>query len=144
MEIPNLYSANITEIYMDIPSNITTVPYQISNRGNVIDENGDIVTPIFFDDGPRIPIVKENDTVMWYSIPYIMNKTFKPDLMVSEDKNDKIVELRKKYSIITSSLEKSNFFDGAVNHIDCYTYINIDTAFGKSICDEISKIKEAF
>ncbi len=144
MEIPNIYSANIAEFYIEIPSNITSIPYQISNHGNVLDENGNIITPIFFDDGPRVPIIKEDDTVKYYSIPYIMNETFKPDLMVSEDKNDKIVEIRKNYSIITSSLERSNFFDGAVNHINCYTYINMDTAYGKEICDEINRIKEAF
>ena len=141
VDLASLNECHITEEYFSIPDDITKLSYQISNHGNILDDEGEIVPQVYFDDGPRVYIPSDDGvaTGYFYSVPLLMVRTFKP--IVYADENQNMVEVSKKLSNFKFSLDKSGFVSIYDNfrHVMQIPYLYIDNTFGFDIYQKLQK-----
>ena len=141
-----LNECHIEEEYISIPDEITKLSYQISNHGNVLDEEGEIVPQVYFDDGPRVYIPSDDGiaTGYFYSVPLLMVKTFNPIMDAGE--NQKMVKIASELTNFKSSLEKSGFVNihDEFKHVLRIPYLYTDNTFGLSIYNKIDQINKSF
>ena len=136
--------SGVPEIFKPIPPDITTRNYQISNYGHVLDEEGNLVPYIYYDDGPRIPILSDNGCIeAYYSLALLMAKTF--DQSLSSTNNIQKILFDKEFENIKNIFENAGF--KSINNYceftnSCaYVYPN---DIGSVILNQAKKIEECF
>lgn len=137
---------HIEEEYFPISDEITTRNYQVSNHGNILDEEGEQVPQIYFDDGPRVFIPSDDNVAYgyYYSVPLIMTKTFNPILEAGE--NTKMVKRSAELTDLRRSLEFVSFqnIHDEFNHVLTIPFLYTGYELGESISKKLRDINNSF
>lgn len=146
VDLASLNECHIEEEYTSIPNEITNLSYQISNYGNILDDEGEMVPQVYFDDGPRVYIPSDDGvaTGYFYSVPLLMVKTFNPIMDAGE--NQKMAKIAAELTDFKSSLEKSGFVNihDEFKHVLRIPYLYTDNTFGLSIYNKIDQMNKSF